>query len=120
MNPAEAAHHARQWREWRSALASPRMHHAWILAGRRGLGKHDFALAAAREVVATGRDAPVGENDPDIHLLSHLPKDEKDELMQAFSKDGTIFSGGGADPDLVAFSFCDVGDRSNSPAPADV
>ena len=78
MNPAEAAHHARQWREWRSALASPRMHHAWILAGRRGLGKHDFALAAAREVVATGRDAPVGENDPDIHLLSHLPKDEKE------------------------------------------
>ena len=78
MNPAEAAPHARQWREWRSALASPRMHHAWILAGRRGLGKHDFALAAAREVVATGRDAPVGENDPDIHLLSHLPKDEKE------------------------------------------
>lgn len=78
MNPDEAAHHAHQWREWRAALASPRMHHAWILAGRRGLGKQDFALAAAREVVATGRDAPVRENDPDIQVLTHLPKDEKE------------------------------------------
>lgn len=70
--------HAPQWRELRAALASPRMHHAWILAGRRGLGKHDFALAAAREIVALGRDGPVGDNDPDIHLLTHLPKDDKE------------------------------------------
>ena len=69
---------ASQWRAWRAALASPRMHHAWILAGRKGLGKHDFALAAAREIVALDRDAPVGENDPDILLLSHLPKDDKE------------------------------------------
>ncbi len=54
------------------------MHHAWILAGRRGLGKHDFALAAARELVAIGRDTPVGENDPDIQILTHLPKDDKE------------------------------------------
>lgn len=70
--------HAPQWREWRGALESPRMHHAWILAGRKGLGKHDFALAAAREVVATGREGSVGENDPDIQLLTHLPKDDKE------------------------------------------
>ena len=67
-----------QWRSWRAALASPRMHHAWILAGRRGLGKHDFALAAARELVATGRDTPVSENDPDVQVLTHLPKDDKE------------------------------------------
>ena len=71
-------HHAPQWREWRAALASPRMHHAWILAGTKGLGKHDFAFAAARELVAIGRDAPVAENDPDIQLLTHLPKDDKE------------------------------------------
>ncbi|WP_226663734.1 DNA polymerase III subunit delta' [Alteriqipengyuania lutimaris] len=71
-------HHAPQWREWRAALASPRMHHAWILAGKKGLGKHDFAFAAARELVAIGRDAPVAENDPDIQLLTHLPKDDKE------------------------------------------
>ncbi|MBD59096.1 MAG: DNA polymerase III subunit delta' [Citromicrobium sp.] len=74
--------HAAQWREWRAALASPRMHHAWILAGRKGLGKHDFALAAARELVAIGRTAPAGENDPDIQLLTHLPKDEKEARKQ--------------------------------------
>jgi len=71
-------HHAPQWREWRAALASPRMHHAWILAGKKGLGKHDFAFAAARELVAIGRDAPVAEKDPDIQLLTHLPKDDKE------------------------------------------
>lgn len=71
-------HHAPQWREWRAALASPRMHHAWILAGKKGLGKHDFAFAAARELVAIGRDAPVADNDPDIQLLTHLPKDDKE------------------------------------------
>ncbi|MEC8179953.1 MAG: DNA polymerase III subunit delta' [Pseudomonadota bacterium] len=71
-------HHAPQWREWRAALASPRMHHARILAGKKGLGKHDFAFAAARELVAIGRDAPVAENDPDIQLLTHLPKDDKE------------------------------------------
>ncbi len=28
------------------------MHHAWLLAGKRGIGKIDFAQAAARELVA--------------------------------------------------------------------
>lgn len=79
MSETDAANlHAAQWREWRAAIGSPRMHHAWILAGRRGLGKHDFALAAARQIVAIGRETPVAENDPDIHLLTHLPKDDKE------------------------------------------
>ncbi|WP_370180295.1 DNA polymerase III subunit delta' [Alteriqipengyuania sp.] len=73
-----SALHEPQWREWRAALTSPRMHHAWILAGRRGLGKHDFALAAARELVGAVRSAPVAENDPDIQILTHLPKDDKE------------------------------------------
>ncbi|KAK7232597.1 hypothetical protein SO694_00035161 [Aureococcus anophagefferens] len=88
--------------------------------GAKGLGLQSFnfdtkwgrqALATLMRVVVRAANSPF--------TLPTLPKDEKDELMQAFSKDGTIFSGGGADPELVAFSFCDVGDRSNSPAPAD-
>ncbi len=73
-----SALHETQWREWRVAIAGPRMHHAWILAGRKGLGKHKFALAAARELVGAVRNAPVTENDPDIQILTHLPKDDKE------------------------------------------
>ena len=30
--------HDAAWAEWRAALGSERMHHAWILAGPRGIG----------------------------------------------------------------------------------
>ena len=42
--------HAEAWRAWRDALAGARMHHGWLLAGKAGLGKRDFAMAAAREL----------------------------------------------------------------------
>lgn len=71
--------HEAPWRQWRDALAGSRMHHGWILAGKSGLGKHDFALAAARELVAEpGIDQPQGDH-PDIITLTHLPKDDKEE-----------------------------------------
>ena len=71
--------HDEPWRAWRAALASPRLHHGWILAGKRGLGKAGFALAAARElVVEAGVPQPAGDH-PDILVLSHLPKDDKEE-----------------------------------------
>ena len=55
------------------------MHHAWLLAGKKGLGKMSFALAAARELVAEpGVPQPEGPH-PDILVLTHLPKDEKEE-----------------------------------------
>jgi DNA polymerase-3 subunit delta' len=50
------------------------MHHAWILSGRRGVGKAGFALRAAREMVG-GRAM---DNHPDIIALAHPPKDEKE------------------------------------------
>jgi len=66
-------------REWRNALSGERMHHGWMLAGKSGLGKLEFALAAARELVAEpGFQQPAGEH-PDIMLLTHLPKDDKEE-----------------------------------------
>lgn len=71
--------HSGPWREWREAFAGTRMHHAWLLAGKGGLGKREFALAAARELVAEeGIPQPAGDH-PDILILTHLPKDEKEE-----------------------------------------
>ncbi|GMN01450.1 DNA polymerase III subunit delta' [Erythrobacter sp. MTPC3] len=71
--------HGDAWTEWRRALGGDRMHHGWILAGKSGLGKRDFASAAARELVAEeGVQMPAG-NHPDILTLTHLPKDEKEE-----------------------------------------
>ncbi|MBC2669473.1 DNA polymerase III subunit delta' [Novosphingobium piscinae] len=67
--------HAEPWREWRAALASGRMHHAWILAGRQGLGKAGFALAAARELVAEPGVPQPGLH-PDIIVLEPLPANE--------------------------------------------
>ena len=64
--------HDEPWRAWRAAMAGERMHHAWLLAGRRGVGKGPFALAAARELVGDNGAA----DHPDIIVLTHLPKDD--------------------------------------------
>lgn len=78
--------HGEAWRQWRDALGSERMHHGWLLAGKAGLGKHDFALAAARELVAEpGVPQPAGEH-PDIIVLTYGPKDDKAEKAQADGK----------------------------------
>jgi DNA polymerase-3 subunit delta' len=66
------------WRQWRAALAGERMHHAWILSGKRGVGKAHFAIEAARELVG----GPIMGEHPDILVLSHLPKDEKEEAKR--------------------------------------
>jgi DNA polymerase-3 subunit delta' len=71
--------HDGAWREWRAALASARMHHAWILAGSKGLGKAAFARAAARELVAEpGVHQPEGAH-PDVILLDPLPANDEEE-----------------------------------------
>jgi len=68
--------HEDAWTQWRRALSGERMHHGWILAGRRGLGKSAFALAAARELVAEdGIPQPSG-NHSDILYISHPPKND--------------------------------------------
>lgn len=68
--------HDAAWSAWRDAMAGERMHHAWLLAGKSGLGKMHFAHAAARELVGADSGA---EHHPDIHVLTHLPKDDKEE-----------------------------------------
>ncbi len=79
--------HDAAWREWRGALGSARMHHGWILAGIKGMGKGAFAGAAARELVAEpGIPQPQVENHPDIIVLSHLPANDDEEKKRADGK----------------------------------
>lgn len=78
--------HAEAWRAWRDAMSGERMHHGWLLAGKAGLGKRDFAMAAARELVAEpGIPQPHGDH-PDIITLTYGPKDDKAEKAQADGK----------------------------------
>lgn len=78
--------HEEARREWRSAMGSARMHHGWILAGKSGLGKRDFAASAARELVAQpGIPQPSGDH-PDIITLTYGPKNDKEAKAQADGK----------------------------------
>lgn len=70
--------HDDPWREWQAALSGPRLHHGWILAGKRGVGKSSFALAAARMLVAEPGIAQPG-NHPDVIVLGPLPATPEDE-----------------------------------------
>ena len=69
--------HEPAWQAWRQAMSGERMHHAWLLTGRKGLGKASFAQASAKVLVDAGND---GEH-PDILTLTHGPKN-KDEAKK--------------------------------------
>ncbi len=77
--------HNGPWREWHSATNSARMHHAWIFAGKTGVGKRDFALKAARELVAEA-GVPQPAEHPDIFELTYGPKDKKAESARDSGK----------------------------------
>jgi DNA polymerase III subunit delta' len=58
-----------------SAWASRKLHHAWLLAGPRGVGKARFALAAAKRVLAEAAGPPFdlpGMETPDVHPMVKL------------------------------------------------
>lgn len=79
--------HDDAWREWRAAAASPRLHHAWILAGIRGLGKGAFARAAAAELLREGGvDGPDIAVHPDVVVLEALPANDAEEEKRAAGK----------------------------------
>lgn len=73
-------------REWEDAAKSTRLHHGWILAGKRGIGKARFAAQAARQVIAMGGGDIRPVLHPDIQLLTNLPKDDKEEKKREAGK----------------------------------
>ena len=61
-------------------MGGARMHHAWLLAGKKGLGKGLFARAAAAELVAThGVHQPDPEQHPDILIPEHPPESKEEQ-----------------------------------------
>lgn len=75
------------WREWTSAIGSRRMHHAWLLAGARGLGKRTFARAAAEALVRHDNPgAPAFDSHPDILVLDPLPANDDEAKKKADGK----------------------------------
>ncbi len=80
--------HVSAWQAWRAALASPRLHHAWMLTGPQGIGKGLFARAAAGELVAQhGIAQPGWDRHADIHLLDHLPASDTEDAKRAEGKE---------------------------------
>ncbi|MFV0643377.1 MAG: DNA polymerase III subunit delta' [Sphingomonadaceae bacterium] len=79
--------HDAAWQQWREAMSGGRMAHGWILAGRKGLGKRHFADQAARELVGVSPALNDSAAHPDILVLTHLPKDEKEEKKRDEGKD---------------------------------
>lgn len=76
---SELVGHDQAWREWNGALGSARMHHAWILTGLKGLGKGQFARAAAAALVAEpGIPQPPLEMHPDILIPEHPPENKEE------------------------------------------
>lgn len=79
--------HEEARREWQAAMASDRMHHAWMLAGPKGVGKGAFAREAALALVAEpGVPQPDIEAHPDIIVLDHLPANDDEEKKRAEGK----------------------------------
>ena len=61
--------------QFASAWAGRKLHHAWLLAGPRGVGKASFAHAAARRVLADAAGPTVdlpGVEAPDQHPIVKL------------------------------------------------
>jgi DNA polymerase-3 subunit delta' len=86
--------------QFASAWASRKLHHAWLLAGPKGVGKASFAKAAARRVLADAAGPPVklprieapddhpivrlvdAGSHPDMRWLERLPREKGDGLAR--------------------------------------
>lgn len=76
--------HDAAWEAWRNAMAGTRMHHAWLLAGKKGLGKATFAQSAARELLGAESEG----DHPDILTLTYGPKNKEEAKKR---DDGKLF-----------------------------
>ena len=91
--------------QFTSAWGSRRLHHAWLLAGPKGVGKASFAHAAARRVLADAAGPPSGlpgletsdehpmvrlveaGSHPDMRRLERIVNDKTDKLARNISVD---------------------------------
>lgn len=91
--------------QFASAWATRKLHHAWLLAGPKGVGKATFAHAAARRVLADAAGPPFGlpgietpadhpivklieaGSHPDMRWLERLPKERGEGLARNISVD---------------------------------
>jgi DNA polymerase-3 subunit delta' len=89
--------------EFAAAWAKRELHHAWLLAGPKGVGKASFAHGAARRVLAdaagpstqlpaieTPDDHPIVKlveagSHPDMRRLERLPKEKGEGLARNIS-----------------------------------
>jgi DNA polymerase-3 subunit delta' len=95
--------HTKTVEQFTSAWASRKLHHAWLVAGPKGVGKASFAKSAARRVLADAAgpqsDSPGLESDddhpivrlveagshPDMRWLERLPKERGEGLARNIS-----------------------------------
>ncbi len=83
----------RQIAAFRAAMTGERMHHAWLLAGPRGVGKGSFAEHAARLLL--GADYPASQgaslidagSHPDFRRLERLPNEKTGNLARNITVD---------------------------------
>lgn len=70
--------HDKAWRQFATACDSGKIHHGWILAGPRGIGKSAFALRAAAMLVnpESAHESMIARGShPDILSVKRLPKE---------------------------------------------
>jgi DNA polymerase-3 subunit delta' len=91
--------------QFTTAWASRKLHHAWLLAGPKGVGKASFAHAASRRVLAEAAGPPFelpglespdehpmvrlieAGSHPDMRWLERLPKERGEGLARNISVD---------------------------------
>ncbi len=82
-----------QMAAFRAALAGGRMHHAWLLAGPRGVGKASFADMAARLTLkaddpqSQGARLIAAGSHPDYLRMERLVNDKTDKLARSITVD---------------------------------
>jgi DNA polymerase III subunit delta' len=114
---------------FRAALAGERLHHAWLLAGPRGVGKGSFADFAARLLLNASDPASQGTSlieagsHPDFRRLERLPNEKTGNLARNITVDQVrhlraLFSTGTAISDRRAIIIDSIDDLERGAANA--
>ena len=80
--------HETQTAAFGAALAGDRLHHAWLLAGPRGVGKAGFANLAARLLLDAEHEGSIGAplfeagSHPDFRRLERVPNEKTGALAR--------------------------------------